>query len=69
MSDQIDNGNFSIIKKTHTTYEKIIISSVWQMKRKSNTMARATTQYKACLNIDGSCMRQGIYYDNNMYQW
>ena len=37
--------------------------AVWQMRRKHNIKAWEIKKHKACLNIDGSKMRQGLHYD------
>ena len=38
---------------------------VWQMRRKRNQATGAIKKYKACLNVDGSRMQQGIDYQES----
>ena len=40
MTDQMDHGNFSIIKRSKVPRNKSILPSVWQMKRKRDIMTR-----------------------------
>jgi hypothetical protein len=61
--DQMENGNFSIIKRQAVPKGKTILPAVWQMKRKRDILTREIKKYKARLNIDGSRMRYGEHYD------
>ena len=63
VKDQMDNGNFSIIKISKVPKGKTILPAVWQMKRKRDIRTRKVKKYKARLNIDGSRMQKGIHYD------
>ena len=63
IQDQLNNGNFSIIKRSEVPKNKSILPTVWQMKRKRNIMTRAVRKYKARLNIDGSRMKKGFDYE------
>ena len=63
MADQIDNGNFTLIKRSKVPKGKIILPAVWQMKRKRDIKTRQVKKYKARLNIDGSRMIPGEHYD------
>jgi len=63
VSDQIKNGNFTIMHKDHVPKDKTILPAVWQMKRKRDIRSREIKKYKARLNIDGSKMRKGVHYD------
>ena len=63
VNDQMENGNFSIIKRSEVPKGKIILPAVWQMKRKRNIRTRKVKKYKARLNLDGSRQSKGIHYD------
>ena len=45
--DQMENGNFSIIKRSKVPKGKIILPAVWQMKRKRDIKTRKVKKYKA----------------------
>jgi hypothetical protein len=61
--DQMNNGNFSLIKRVDVPEDKTILRAVWQMKRKRDIKTRAVKKWKARLNIDGSKMKYGTHYD------
>ena len=63
VDDQMDNGNFTIVKTTDVPKDKTILPAVWQMKRKRDIKTRKVKKWKARLNIDGSRMQKGIHYD------
>ena len=63
VQDQMDNGNFTIVKRSQIPKGKIILPAVWQMKRKRDIKTRKIKKYKARLNLDGSRQRKGIHYD------
>ena len=72
LKDQMDNGNFTIMKRTDVPKDKTILPAVWQMKRKRDIKTREVKKYKARLNIDGSRMQKGIHYDQTyapVAQW
>jgi hypothetical protein len=61
--DQMNNGNFSLIKRVDVPEDKTILRAVWQMKRKRDIKTRAVKKWKARLNIDCSKMKYGTHYD------
>ena len=63
VTDQMENGNFSIVEKSSVPKGKIILPAVWQMKRKRDIKTRQVKKYKARLNLDGSRQQKGIHYD------
>ena len=63
LHDQMENGNYSIIKRSKVPKDKIILPAVWQMKRKRGIKTRLIKKYKARLNLDGSKQKKGIHYD------
>ena len=63
VDDQMNNGNFSIVKKSSVPKGKIILPAVWQMKRKRDIKTRLVKKYKARLNLDGSRQQKGVHYD------
>jgi hypothetical protein len=62
-TDQLENGNFSVIHRTEVPEGATVLPAVWQMKRKRDILTRKIKKYKARLNIDGSRMKQGQHYD------
>ena len=62
VTDQMENGNFSIIPKILVPKWEKILPTVWQMKRKRDIKTRQIKKYKARLHIDGSRMEKGIHY-------
>lgn len=65
VNDQMENGNFDLIKISEVPKGATILPAVWQMKRKRDIKTRKVKKYKARLNIDGSRMISGIHYDPN----
>jgi hypothetical protein len=63
VTDQFENGNFTVIHKSQVPKGQVILPAVWQMRRKRDVMTGAIKKYKARLNIDGSRMRHGVHYD------
>lgn len=63
VKDQMENGNFTIVKKSEVPKGKAILPAVWQMKRKRDIRTRKVKKWKARLNIDGSRMVKGVHYD------
>ena len=61
--DQMENGNFSIVKRSQVPKGKPVLPAVWQMKRKRDIKTRAITKWKARLNVDGSRMVKNRDYD------
>jgi Reverse transcriptase (RNA-dependent DNA polymerase) len=62
MSDQLENGNFSLVPISQVPKGEAILPAVWQMKRKRDIRTREIKKWKARLNIDGSRMKHGIHY-------
>ena len=63
ISDQMENGNFSIVPRSGVPRNKSILPAVWSMKRKRDIKTQQVKKWKARLNIDGSRMKPGIHYD------
>jgi Reverse transcriptase (RNA-dependent DNA polymerase). len=63
IDDQMENGNFEIIKRREVPKGATILPAVWQMKRKRDILSRQVKKWKARLNVDGSRMKKGIHYD------
>ena len=59
ITDQLKNGNFSIIRRDKIPKNATILPAVWQMRRKRDLLTGAIKKYKARLNIDGSRMKYG----------
>ena len=62
LSDQFDNGNFTVVHKSEVPTDQTILPAVWQMKRKRDAKTGSIKKYKARLNIDGSRMKYGVHY-------
>jgi Reverse transcriptase (RNA-dependent DNA polymerase) len=62
ISDQFDNGNFTVVHKSEVPSEQTILPAVWQMKRKRDAKTGSIKKYKARLSIDGSRMKYGVHY-------
>jgi Reverse transcriptase (RNA-dependent DNA polymerase) len=65
VSDQMANGNFSIVQHTSVPEGDPIMPTVWQMKRKRDILTRTIKKWKARLNIDGSRMVKGVHYEES----
>ena len=63
VTDQFENGNFTVVHKSRVPEGQVVLPAVWQMKRKRDVMTGAIKKYKARLNIDGSRMRHGVHYN------
>ena len=63
VTDQMKNGNFTIVHISNVPKDKTVLPAVWQMKRKRDIKTRKVKKYKARLNIDGSRMKKGIHYN------
>ena len=61
--DQMENGNFSIIKRSEIPKGSTILPCVWQMRRKRDIRTRKIKKWKARLTVDGSRMKRGQHYD------
>lgn len=61
--DQMENGNFSIIKRKDVPKGSTILPCVWQMKQKRDIKSREIKKWKARLTVDGSRMKRGQHYD------
>ena len=61
--DQMENGNFTIVRRDTVPKDTPILPTVWQMKRKRDILTQDVKKYKARLNIDGSRMKYGVHYD------
>ena len=61
VNDQMENGNFTIIKRSKVPKGKTILPAVWQMKRKRDIKTRKVKKYKARLNLDGSRQIKGVH--------
>jgi hypothetical protein len=62
VTDQMENGNFTIVKRSSMPEGESIMPTVWQMKRKRDIKTRAVKKWKARLNLDGSKMVKGNDY-------
>jgi hypothetical protein len=62
ITDQFENGNFTVIHKSQVPEGQIVLPAVWQMRRKRDVRTGAIKKYKARLNIDGSRMKEGVHY-------
>lgn len=64
LTDQFENGNFTVIRKSEVPAGTTILPVVWQMRRKRDAKTGAIKKHKgARLNIDGSRMSHGEHYD------
>ncbi|KAI2494618.1 hypothetical protein MHU86_19896 [Fragilaria crotonensis] len=63
VTDQFNNGNFTIIPKSQVPKGQTMLPAVWQMKRKRDAKDGSIKKYKARLNIDGLRMKRGEHYD------
>ena len=63
VKDQMENKNYSIVKRSSVPKGKIILPAVWQMKRKRDIKTRLVKKYKARMNLDGSRQVKGVHYD------
>ena len=63
MDNQMEDGNYSIIRRSEVPPGNKILKSVWAMKRKRDLRTGEVKKWKARLNIDGSMMIKGDHYD------
>jgi hypothetical protein len=63
LTDQFENGNFTVVHKSEVPEGNTILPAVWQTKRKRDVKTGAIKKHKVRLNIDGSRMRKGEHYD------
>jgi hypothetical protein len=63
VTDQFDNGNFTVIPKSEVPKGQTILPAVWQMRRKRDAKDGSIKKYKARLDIDGSRMKRGEHYN------
>ena len=63
INSQVKGEIYSLIHNSEVPKRDEILPAVWQMHRKREILTRRIKKYKACLNIDGSCMKKGIHYD------
>ena len=63
VTDQINNGNFSLIRRKEIPEVSTILPGVWQMKRKRYIKNLQIKMWKTRINVDGSVMNKWIYYD------
>ena len=61
--DQINNGNLSVIYRTEVSEGATVLTSVCQMKIKSDIRTIRINKYKARLNTDGLRIRHGEHYE------
>ncbi len=63
VTDQYNNGNFSIVPRSSLPPKQRVFPAVWQMRRKRDIRSCQIKKYKARLNLDGSRMQHGIDYE------
>jgi hypothetical protein len=63
VTDQFENGNFTIVHISEVPSGETVLPAVWQMRRKRDVKTGEIKKYKARLNIDGSRMKKGEHYD------
>jgi hypothetical protein len=61
-------GNYKLIKWDQLPEGATVLSSVWQMKRKSKPSKGEISKYKARMNVDGSQMIKGLHYEETLHQ-
>ena len=59
--DQMNNGNFTVMRRKDVPQDAQMLPTVWQMKRKREIATGKILKHKARLNVDGSKMRKGIH--------
>ena len=65
INDKMKDKNFSVTHKLEVPKTATVLPAVWQLKRKRDIKPGHIKKYKACLNIDGSRMKQGVHYDHS----
>jgi Reverse transcriptase (RNA-dependent DNA polymerase) len=64
VTDQFENGNFTVLHKSEVPDGQSVLPAVWQMRRNSrDAKTGSRKKYKARLNVDGFRMRNGEHYD------
>jgi len=63
VTDQFNNGNFTVIPRSEVPKGQTILPAVWQMRRKRDAKDGSIKKYKARLNIDGSRMKRGEHFE------
>ena len=63
VTDQFENGNFTVVHRSEVPSHQTVLPAVWQMRRKRDAKSGKIKKYKARLNIDGSRMRKGEHSD------
>ena len=63
VSDQIDNGNFSVISPSKVPKGFRVFPAVWTLVQKWDILTTEIKKYRAHLAFDGSRMREGEDYD------
>jgi len=65
-------GNYRLVKRSELPEGATLLSCVWQMKRKRKPSTGKISKYKARMNVDGSQMIKGQYYEETyapVVQW
>ena len=62
IAEQMNHGNFKVMKRSSLPPRETVLPAVWQMKRKRYIMTQEIIKHKARLKIDGFKMRQGIHF-------
>ena len=63
IDDQLENGNFMIMKRQDVPRGVAVLPAIWQMKHKCDILSQQVKKWKARLNVDGLKMQKGIHYD------
>lgn len=63
VTDQYNNGNFTVVSRDQVPSGHKIFPAVWQMRRKRDIRSQKIKKYKARLNLDGSRMKHGVDYE------
>ena len=63
IDDQMQNGNYVLVRRADIPEDEVVFPAVWQMKRKRDIRTREIKKYKARCNFDGSRMIKGRHYD------
>jgi hypothetical protein len=65
-------GNYKLIKRNELPEGAMLLSSIWQIKRKRKPSTGEISKYKARMNVDGSQMIKGLHYEETyapVVQW
>ena len=63
VTDKINNGNLSLIKREEIPEGRTILLGVWKMKRNRDINTRKIKTCKSRLYVDGSRTKKGIHHD------